>query len=62
MVQMLGRSCLLGKVDIKSAFRLLTVPPSDFHQLCYQWYADLCYQWYADLLSGVCRFVLSAVC
>ena len=33
MVQDLGRGCLLGKSDIKSAFRLLPVSPLDFDQL-----------------------------
>ncbi|MCG8045582.1 MAG: hypothetical protein JAY66_07850 [Candidatus Thiodiazotropha taylori] len=33
MVQDLGRGCLLGKSDIKSAFRLLPVSPQDFDQL-----------------------------
>ena len=33
MVQDLGRGCLLGKSDIKSAFRLLRVSPLDFDQL-----------------------------
>lgn len=33
MVQNLGQSCLLGKADIKSAFRLLPVSPHDFDQL-----------------------------
>ncbi|MCG8031789.1 MAG: hypothetical protein JAZ03_06400 [Candidatus Thiodiazotropha taylori] len=33
MVQDLGRGCLLGKSDVKSAFRLLPVSPIDFDQL-----------------------------
>lgn len=33
MVQDLGQGCLLGKSDIKSAFRLLPVAPEDFDQL-----------------------------
>ena len=33
MVQDLGHGCLLGKSDIKSAFRLLRVAPLDFDQL-----------------------------
>ena len=33
MVQDLGRSCLLGKSDLKSAFRNLPVSPVDFDQL-----------------------------
>lgn len=33
MIQDLGRGCLLGKSDIKSAFRLLPVSPMDFDQL-----------------------------
>ena len=33
MVQDLGRGCLLGKSDIKSAFRLLPVSVLDFDQL-----------------------------
>ena len=33
LVQKLGKGCLLGKSDIKSAFRLLLILPSDFDQL-----------------------------
>lgn len=33
MIQDMGQGCLLGKLDIKSAFRLLPVSPSDFDQL-----------------------------
>ena len=33
LVQQLGKGCLLGKSDIKSAFRLLPVSPNDFDQL-----------------------------
>lgn len=33
MIQDMGQGCLMGKVDIKSAFRLLPVSPSDFDQL-----------------------------
>lgn len=33
MIQDMGRGCLLGKLDIKSAFRLLPVSPSEFDQL-----------------------------
>ena len=37
LVQDLGQGCLLGKSDIKSAFRLIPVAPEDFDQLgfCY---------------------------
>ena len=35
MVQDLGQDCLLGKSDIKNAFRLLPVSPIDFDQLGY---------------------------
>ena len=33
MVQRLGKGCMLGKADIKSAFRLLPVAKQDFDQL-----------------------------
>ena len=33
MIEDLGRGCLLGKSDIKSAFRLLPVSAMDFDQL-----------------------------
>ncbi|XP_033761537.1 uncharacterized protein LOC117343303 [Pecten maximus] len=36
LVQTLGRGALLGKMDIKSAFRLLPVYPGDFDQLGFQ--------------------------
>lgn len=36
MVQDLGKGCLLGKSDIKSAFRLLPVSPDEFDQLGFQ--------------------------
>jgi len=46
LVQQLGKGCLLGKSDIKSAFRLLPVAPKDFDQLgfCFQgkFYFDKC--------------------
>lgn len=46
MVQDLGRGCLLGKSDIKSAFRLLPVNPTDFDLLGFkfegQYYFDKC--------------------
>lgn len=44
MIQDLGQGCLLGKADIKSAFRLLPVRPQDFDQLGFkfqgQYYFD----------------------
>jgi len=46
MIQRLGNSCLLGKADVKSAFRLLHVWPDDFDQLGFQFdnkfYFDKC--------------------
>ena len=33
MVQDMGRACLLSKLDIKSAYRLLPVSPAEFDQL-----------------------------
>ena len=33
----LGRNCLLAKIDIKSAFRLLPVHPADRHLLLMKW-------------------------
>ena len=33
MVQDLGKGCLMGKTDIKSAFRLLPLSPADFDQV-----------------------------
>lgn len=46
MIQDMGHGCLLGKADIKSAFRLLPVYPADFDQLGFtfegQFYFDLC--------------------
>ena len=36
MVQDLGQGCLLGKSEVKSAFRLLPVAPQDFDQLGFQ--------------------------
>jgi len=46
LIQELGQGCLLGKTDIKSAFRLLPVSPSDFNQLGFsfngQFYFDKC--------------------
>ena len=36
MVQDLGQGCLLGKSDVKSAFRLLPVAPQDFDKLGFQ--------------------------
>lgn len=46
MVQDLGSGCLLGKADIKSAFRLLPISPRDFDQLGFkldgQFYFDKC--------------------
>ena len=46
MVQDMGRGCLLGKLDIKSAFRLLPVAPSEFDQLGFKfegnYYFDKC--------------------
>lgn len=46
LVQELGKGCLLGKSDIKNAFRLLPVSPSDFEQLGFffdgKYYFDKC--------------------
>ena len=46
MVQDMGEGCLLGKLDIKSAYRLLPVDPSEFDQLGFKfegnYYFDKC--------------------
>lgn len=46
LVQNLGQGCLLGKSDIKSAFRLIPVSPKDFDQLGFyvdgKYYFDKC--------------------
>lgn len=46
MVQDRGQGCLMGKADIKSAFRLLPVSPADFDQLGFKfedkYYFDKC--------------------
>ena len=48
----LGKGCLLTKIDIQSAFRLLLVHPTDRHLLLMKWngkvYIDTC------LLFGLC--------
>ena len=47
----LGRGTLLAKIDIKSAFRLIPVHPSDRHLLAMEWqgflYIDTCLPWLA---------------
>ena len=53
-----GRRALMGKVDIKSAYRIIPVHPSDRHLLGMFWHG--CY--YIDLtlpfgLRSACRFV-----
>lgn len=46
MVAKLGRGAVLGKMDVKSAFRLLPVNPSDHQFLCFKfnndYYYDMC--------------------
>lgn len=37
MVKRLGRNCYMAKLDIKHAFRLCPVHPSDWHLLGYKW-------------------------
>ena len=45
MVLQSGRGCYMSKLDIKHAFRLMPVHPSQWHLLCYyfegHWYVDL---------------------
>ena len=45
-IQQLGQGTLLTKIDVKSAFRLLPVHPSDHHLLAMEWdrnlYIDTC--------------------
>ena len=45
MVMERGRGCFMSKLDIKHAFRLMPVHPSQWHLLCYQfegmWYVDM---------------------
>ena len=37
LVRQAGQSCFLSKLDIKHAFRLIPVHPSQWHMLCYWW-------------------------
>lgn len=45
-IKTLGRGCWLAKTDIKSAFRIIPVNPTDFHLLRIRWrgmfYYDKC--------------------
>ena len=45
MVRQKGRGCFMSKLDIKHAFRLMPVHPSQWHLLCYhfdgKWFVDL---------------------
>ena len=45
MVLQSGRGCYMSKLDIKHAFRIIPVHPSQWHLLCYKfegfWYVDL---------------------
>ena len=45
MVRLKGQGCFMSKLDIKHAFRLMPVHPSQWHLLCYtfgdSWYVDL---------------------
>jgi len=69
-IQHLGKGTLLAKIDIKSAFRLLPVHPSDRHLLVMEWdrkfYVDAClpfglrsapklFNVLADLLSWILK-------
>ena len=38
----LGRGCMLAKIDIQSAFRLLPVHPADRHLLLMKWNGNIC--------------------
>ena len=66
----LGKGCLLAKIDIQSAFRLLPVHPADRHLLLMKWndkvYVDTClpfglraapklFNILADLLEWIAR-------
>lgn len=46
MIQDMGKGCLMAKSDVKSAFRLLPIAPSDFDQLGFKfdgkYYFDKC--------------------
>lgn len=46
MILRLGKGAYLAKVDIKSAFRLIPLAPSQYHLFCYKWkdkyYYDCC--------------------
>ena len=46
MIKTLGAGCFMAKTDIKSAFRIIPIHPSDFHLLGMKWdnqfYYDVC--------------------
>jgi hypothetical protein len=46
LVNEAGRGCLMSKLDIKHAYRLLPVRPDQWHQLCYHWEGN----YYVDLV------------
>ena len=43
-IKFLGRGCVLAKTDVRSAFRIIPVHPSDYPLLGLQWRG----QWYND--------------
>ena len=44
IVKKLGRGCAMAKTDVRNAFRILPVHPSDYHLLGIQWKG----KWYHD--------------
>ena len=46
LVNAAGRGCLMSKLDIEHAYRLLPVRPDQWHQLCYFWEGN----YYVDLV------------
>ena len=44
IVKKLGKGCAMAKTDVRNAFRILPVHPSDFHLLGIQWKG----KWYYD--------------
>ena len=45
-IKRLGRGCILSKTDVRSAFRIIPIHPSDYHLPGMQWegnyYVDCC--------------------
>ena len=47
MIKTLGVGCVLAKTDVRSAFRIVPVHPSDYHLLGFHWQNE----WYHENLS-----------